>query len=733
MASLFAPRILPAYHLQLLFPGSCSTRGSPLRCVVPPLSCHARDLLDVMRHRDGSHGADGGRPPRTEEGGAGGNGAMARGGARREASVPVRQGGSPGVPRPWRRRDRVVLQERADRELQVKGWKGGPTRTAEQEGRREGKRWSRGRNGGMRAKESGKAGNLARGEGRGRENVSKNKKRAKGGENGVKLRVELDMCSKRGDVMGAIALYDSAVKEGIRLGQHHYNVLLYLCSSAALGFVQPAKSGNTGSGIASIGPICKPDMSPNGRLGDLQEDDKCEGNFKDQEGTDVDFLPSDDLKVQTVSIPVGNEIREYARTRGFEIFEKMCLDKERVQMSEAALTAKARMAMSLGNGDMAFEVVKQMKDLGITPKLRSYGPALTAFCNSGDVEKAFEVEAHMLESGVTPKEPELETLLRASVVARRGDKVYYLLHKFRTTVRQVSASTAELFEAWFRSSTASKVGKRKWDAGTVANSIKNNGGGWHGLGWLGRGKWTITRSNIDKNGVCLACGEKLSIIDLDPEETEDFATLVAKLAIKRERNLNFQNFQKWLEKHGPFEAIVDAANVGLFSHRHISLSKVNAVADAIRQRFPSRKWPLIVLHNKHLTGEHMKKPSNHKLVEKWKQESCIYATPTGSNDDWYWLYAAIKCKCLIITNDEMRDHIFQILEEDFFPKWKERHQVHFTFEDGCVTFQMPPPCSVVIQELESDKGHWHIPVSREGLLERERTWLCVTRRNLQAQ
>ncbi|KAL5665033.1 hypothetical protein ACJX0J_025141, partial [Zea mays] len=154
---------------------------------------------------------------------------------------------------------------------------------------------------------------------------------------------------------------------------------------------------------------------------------------------------------------------------------------------------------------------------------------------------------------------------------------------------------------------------------------------------------------------------------------------------------------KWLEKHGPFEAVVDAANVGLFSHKHLSLSKVNSVADAIRLRFTSKKWPLIVLHNKHLIGERMKKLNDHKLVQKWKQENSIYATPTGSNDDWYWLYAAIRCKCLIITNDEMRDHTFQILERNFFPKWKERHQVHFTLEDRCVTFQMPPPYSVVIQ------------------------------------
>ncbi|TVU32603.1 hypothetical protein EJB05_24341 [Eragrostis curvula] len=716
MASLLAFRPLPAHHHHLFFRACPSMPGNSLRRLVTPLSCRARELLDVMPQRDG-----GASSPRTEAGAGssgvprGANRATERKYEARQHGISATQGGSHGVPRPWRKGDKVVLQEHADADSEEKGWMGRPTRTWEQESRREGKHWSRG-------------------EDRGRGNVSK-KKKAKGGERGVKLRVELDMCSKRGDVMGAIALYDSAVEEGIRLGQHHYNVLLYLCSSAALGFVQPAKSGTSGSGVASIGLARRFDSSPKVSLGELDDGDASEDHIQDQWEDKPVFLPSDDQKVQTDSILIGDELREYARTRGFEIFERMCSEKERVQMSEAALTARARMAMSMGNGDMAFDVVKQMKDLGITPKLRSYGPALTSFCNSGDVEKAFEVEAHMLESGVKPQEPELETLLRASVVAQRGDKVYYLLHKFRTTVRQVSPSAAGLFEAWFRCPTAPKVGKRKWDAGDVAKIIEDNGGGWHGLGWLGRGKWTTARSNIDTNGVCLACGEKLAIIDLDPEEAEDFATRVAKLATKRERNFNFQNFQKWLKKHGPFEAVIDAANVGLISHRHISLmhknEQVTAVADAMQQMFPSRKPPLIVLHNKHLSGEHMKKPRNQRLVEKWKQANCIYATPTGSNDDWYWLFAAIKCKCLIITNDEMRDHTFQILEEDFFSKWKERHQVRFSFEDSSVTLQMPPPYSVVIQE--SEKGHWHIPVSEEGLLERERTWLCVTRRSSLAQ
>jgi hypothetical protein len=32
--------------------------------------------------------------------------------------------------------------------------------------------------------------------------------------------------------------------------------------------------------------------------------------------------------------------------------------------------------------------------------------------------------------------------------------------------------------------------------------------------------------------------------------------------------------QKWLEKHGPFDAVMDAANVGL-SQSHLSLSKAS--------------------------------------------------------------------------------------------------------------------------------------------------------------
>lgn len=601
------------------------------------------------------------------------------------------------------------------------------------------------------------------------------------------LKIGLDMCSKRGDVIGAIQLFDLAQREGIKMGQYHYAVILYLCSSATTGVVQPAKSGSGSRSLSlvdySTESESSEDLSKFGVTGkrnfgtsDLNmqvprnglpvESGDIHGSSDNQklnidsshvavakggkEKTNQFSNGSIELSPQTLTglihmikgdddgssnlkyvsggrkdheILVSEDVKKFARERGFEIYEKMLLEK--VPMNEATLTSVARMAMSMGNGDLAFDMVKQMKALGINPRLRSYGPALSVFSNNGDIEKAFIVEEHMLEHGVYPEEPELEALLKVSIEASRGDKVYYLLHKLRTSVRKVLPSTADLIEKWFRSKVASTVGRRKWDQSLIMEANVNGGGGWHGQGWLGKGKWTVSRTFIGADGLCKFCGEKLVTIDLDPTETENFAESVATIARKREKHKSFEKFQKWLDYYGPFEAVVDGANVGLYSQNRFRPPKVNAIVNGIRQMLPSKKWPLIVLHNRRITGDKMDEPVNKALIEKWKNADALYATPTGSNDDWYWLYAAIKCKSLLVTNDEMRDHLFQTLGNDFFPKWKERHQVRFSFSDIGPVFHMPPPCSVVIQE--SEKGRWHIPLVSERDSEEERTWLCITR------
>jgi proteinaceous RNase P len=181
-------------------------------------------------------------------------------------------------------------------------------------------------------------------------------------------------------------------------------------------------------------------------------------------------------------------------------------------------------------------------------RLRSYSPALYTYCKHKIADKAFEVDEHMRAAGVRPEEAELEALLKLSVELGLEDKVYSLLHRLRATVREVSASTVGLVQQWFTSTAAVNAGKLNWSnlpqTNAVKEAVERGGGGWHGLGWLGKGPWEVNTSQLDEEGVCQTCGEQLVTIDLDPRETEMFAESLFKLACQREaKNNEFRKFQ----------------------------------------------------------------------------------------------------------------------------------------------------------------------------------------------
>lgn len=409
--------------------------------------------------------------------------------------------------------------------------------------------------------------------------------------------------------------------------------------------------------------------------------------------------------------------------KGFEIFRQMGIDK--VVPNEATFTSLARLAAAKKDPEMALHLVKQMKGSGISPKLRSYGPALFGFCEKGDAVGAYKVDEHMVECGVVAEESELAALLKVSVDARRGDKVYEMLHRLRASVRQVSEETARIVEDWFNSETASTVGIKNWDVGKVKDGVIKGGGGWHGQGWLGSGKWRVVKAEMDKNGVCSSCGEKLVCIDIDPKETERFATSLSSLACQKEKRANFLQFQQWLQTHGPFDAVVDGANVGLINSHSFHFRQLSNVVNELKQISPSKKLPLVILHSSRVYGGPAENPNTKRLLESWRKAGALYATPQGSNDDWYWLYAAVSCKCLLVTNDEMRDHLFQLLGNSIFPRWKEKHQVRMTVSRNGLALHMPPPYSIVTQE--SERGSWHVPTVTGDDLETPRQWLCSTR------
>lgn len=230
---------------------------------------------------------------------------------------------------------------------------------------------------------------------------------------------------------------------------------------------------------------------------------------------------------------------------------------------------------------------------------------------------------------------------------------------------------------------------------------------------------------MDENGVCQSCSEKLVCIDIDPKETENFATSLANLASKKEVRADFVRFQEWLRRHGPFDTVVDGANVGLVKQQFFNFFQLKSVVNQLREMSPSKRLPLVILHQSRVNGGPAQNPKNKQLIETWKKAGALYATPGGSNDDWYWLYAAVSSNCLLVTNDEMRDHLFQLLGTSFFPRWKEKHQVRLSVSTKGPSLHMPPPYSIVIQE--SEDGRWHVPTVTGDDLEAPRQWLCATR------
>lgn len=124
-------------------------------------------------------------------------------------------------------------------------------------------------------------------------------------------------------------------------------------------------------------------------------------------------------------------------------------------------------------------------------------------------------------------------------------------------------------------------------------------------------------------------------------------------------NLEGELIQEWLQQHGPFDAVVDGANMSLinqntFSFFQVSISQfrlydgnsliqhfnnliwlqLSSVVNHLRQISPSKRLPLVILHKSRVTGGPAQKPNNQKLLESWKKSGALYATPSGSNDDW---------------------------------------------------------------------------------------------------
>lgn len=116
--------------------------------------------------------------------------------------------------------------------------------------------------------------------------------------------------------------------------------------------------------------------------------------------------------------------------------------------------------------------------------------------------------------------------------------------------------------------------------------------------------------------------------------------------------------------------------------------------------------------------------SGQLIIEHWRQLGVVYECSVSGKDDWLWMYASLHGNGrMVVTNDEMRDHWYDLLEERSFRRWKEFQIVQFAFErelaptNWKIQLHMPKPFSHALQQ--ADTGEWHLPAKESD------DWLCI--------
>ncbi|UIZ27871.1 hypothetical protein KXD40_004564 [Peronospora effusa] len=131
------------------------------------------------------------------------------------------------------------------------------------------------------------------------------------------------------------------------------------------------------------------------------------------------------------------------------------------------------------------------------------------------------------------------------------------------------------------------------------------------------------------------------------------------------------------------------------------------------------KKVLIVLHERRTSDKQV--PIEYRAhIAEWRACHKMFNCQPGNNDDWYWLYAAVKLggRTLMVSNDEMRDHHFQMIHNRAFGRWKERHQVHYQVHGHRVTVNEPLPYSERPQHIGDV---WHFPSRKKRIITAEST------------
>ena len=412
------------------------------------------------------------------------------------------------------------------------------------------------------------------------------------------------------------------------------------------------------------------------------------------------------------------------------------LKEREVQLNENNYTAVIRCLSMNDRSGEALELYREMKSHGIPPKLRTFTHLLAAHSHRGDKEVCFELYKDITEkNNLYPSEKDYVSMLKVCELCR-DMQFYSILSSMMEDilVPRNKDSTWGILRKWF-----SEV-EHGFVVTESALSIETGILSCHGQKLRSIDLDVTTRKILLSQVNALASQREESVLSASAAQNGSDGDIVlggGKGKLSKERLLNmqkhkykaeerWQQFTAWVEgvvretvddpnaahknnmarSHGgevpssdlvrramlgeevfsasalyKYDVIIDGANVGYYKTNydgaptHVDFTQLDWAVQQLKQ---DGHRPLVMLHCRHVDPRRMPVEAE-EFVTAWKKEGLLYETPHGCNDDWFWLYLAVILRAKVLTNDEMRDHTFQMLSPRWFDRWRERNQIHFSF------------------------------------------------------
>jgi ribonuclease P protein 3 len=414
--------------------------------------------------------------------------------------------------------------------------------------------------------------------------------------------------------------------------------------------------------------------------------------------------------------PVDADTRQkYA----FRIKHRM--DELKLPLNETAFTALVKVLCRNKQVDKAEKLLDDAERIQqCRPKLRLYSAILITHCELGNLKRALQIWKRLTDQHLVISEKECAVMMQCGVSIGSSMVMQSVLSDLAEDVLVPSKDSVAAVLQWFESPHAIHQNEvaaqlNTEDTNLIRILLKEIHQDIDELpptmgpvvctkGWIVSSMCPIDiKTGILQKGCLKGC--KLKPVALSDRSWAEMKRMNESIVVdgeieghsskfqggrkgkKRrgfspeERKAQWTRFCDFIEKKGDLDVVMDGANIGYFqtnfagASKHVDYVQINWI---VQHFLKLNKKVLLVLHERHFAS-HLMPAQYRPLVDEWERLGVLYKTPPGMNDDWFWLHAALTYKTLVITNDECRDHHFQMLAPRMFLRWKDRHMIHFSF------------------------------------------------------